>query len=176
MRISVKEIKKLVQSTLNEADECLFEPKVGDIVETIRDVRITPKAVPKSPGEFVPGEWEGGEAGPRARRAARPRGVTVTIIPPGTQFKDLKASKNWVTVEPVEPMFDERTGEDVDAVFMHVNKFCPVRARQYTGAAQTAEGDKEARATDLRQKMELMRKQLEELEGGSQMSLFGDDE
>lgn len=133
MRLSVKDLKTLIRESLeehiNEAfndDEEHISFKQGSIMELIRPVRV-------NPAEF--GGFQGGEDSDAARRGPRPRGTTSSILPPGTQCQILRAGKNEAIVHPFdengESFYDPQTGLEVDAVKIHINKFCPHCANAY---------------------------------------------
>lgn len=110
----------------------------GEIIHTIRPVRVTPIAHGDWADLSTRGSlgYEGGEDSPRSRRASRPRGITATIIPPNTPCRLNYVKPNEASCTPLdengEPLVDEKTGMALDDVKIHVNKFCPECAEGYT--------------------------------------------
>lgn len=145
MRITTRQLRSIVRSTINQTNldrlhesivqegpaDQPHEPFVqGSVMELVRPVRVTPVAH----GDWADLEsrgalgWEGGEDSPGSRRQTRPRGITATILKPGTSCKILSAGKNDAWCAPMEPdgslVVDEKTGNPLKRVKIHINKFC----------------------------------------------------
>lgn len=140
MRISIRDLRQLVRNTLTEAHDDEGHtpfPSKGGIATLIRPVRVTPVAH----GEWSDMEsrgaagWEGGEDSPLSRRSARPRGITATILQPGTRTRVIAAGKSEAYVTPLDesgdPIVDEQTGMELQRVKVHINKFCDHCAKKY---------------------------------------------
>jgi hypothetical protein len=133
MLLTKKELREAIRSTIKEAEEENGHepfPAPGKMVRLIRPVRVTPVAHGEWSDLDTRGVlgWEGGEDSPGSRRASRPRGITATILKPGTQCKVKKSGKNTAIVEPMEDdgstVVDAQTGKPLDRVEIHINKFC----------------------------------------------------
>lgn len=132
MRITVSDLRRLIESeallgqAINEVTEHIYF-KPGEIMQTIRQSRVTPLGA----GKYVAGEDTN-----RSRKAARPRGSTSAILPPGTDVQVLSATQNTAWVVPLtadgELWVDPRTGLRLEQVNMNINMFCPACAAGYT--------------------------------------------
>jgi hypothetical protein len=127
-RKSLIALQKLIQETPEAV-----EFKKGAVLELIRPVRVTPVG---------DGTYIGGEDSPGARRPNRPRGSTVSILPPGTPCEILVAKKNEAWVRPMTPegesIYDPQTGQVVDRVLIHINKFSQSAADAYKAGRKAA--------------------------------------
>lgn len=177
MRLTVRDFKHLVRLHLEaagpEEDHTPFQ--AGAVMELVRPVRVTP---------IAHGDWadmdtrgvlgyEGGEDSPGARREKRPRGITATILKPGTQIRVNKAGKNEALVTPMEadgtPIVDEKTGNPLDSVKVHINKVCPHCAGVYKSGKQGSRGKPQAvedKIARLRAKIAKQQAELQALSGG----------
>jgi hypothetical protein len=124
--MTLKNIEAAVDWILKENEDQHIDFQPGKVMKVIRPVRVTPMAN---------GGFEGGEDSPRSRRGVRPRGVTSTILKPGTSCLILRAGKNEAICKPLdddgEELYDPQTNRLIDQVKIHINKFCPHCANAY---------------------------------------------
>jgi len=174
MRITARDLRHLVR-LIHEAEEGEHMPfKPGSVMELVRPVRVTPVAH----GDWADMDtrgvlgYEGGEDSPGSRRASRPRGITATILKPGTRCRITRAGKNEAVCTPIgdggQPIVDDKTGNPLSNVKVHINKFCPHCAGTYAagkGAAKAAMSNEE-RAAQIRARIAKQQAELAALEGG----------
>lgn len=174
MRITVAKFRSLVRQ-IHEAEEGHTPFKAGSVMELVRPVRVTPVAHGDWADMDTRGSlgWEGGEDSSGSRRTRRPRGITATILKPGTRCRIIKAGKNEAICTPRDedgsPIIDEKTGNPLDNVKIHINKFCSHCAGAYTagkgvGSPNRKELSHDERVAKIKARIAQQQAELEALE------------